>query len=151
KIFDQPPVAPRTVFVVAGGFIRKNAADELHVLDLAPLEPRPHALELLGQAVLPHVRRLDHVVVDGNDLRNDGGHAPQATTLPNPASAADQRHMSSATFGLALEYLHRIGARDVSGATNLLDVAVESEGIGAINDSLADVCRSLMDRVVFPA
>jgi hypothetical protein len=71
--------------------------------------------------------------------------------IPDITPRADEEDVNDAAFGLALEYLHRIGARDIEGATNFLGVSIESEGIGAVNDALADVCRSLMDRVVFPA
>jgi hypothetical protein len=71
--------------------------------------------------------------------------------VPDASVLADVTDVNDAAFGLALEYLHRIGARDILGATNFLGVAIETEGIGAMNDALADVCRSLMDRVVFPA
>ncbi len=50
-----------------------------------------------------------------------------------------------------LGYLDLIGANDVFAATDLLDSAIDRDGIGAINDALADACRSLMDQVVFPA
>jgi hypothetical protein len=59
--------------------------------------------------------------------------------------------MSDRTWELMLNYLRRIGNHDVVGATELLTRTVEQEGIGAVNDALADVCRSLMDHVVFPA
>jgi hypothetical protein len=49
------------------------------------------------------------------------------------------------------EYLRLLGAQDFSAATDLLDAAIDRDGIGAINDAFADVCRSLMDRIVFPA
>jgi hypothetical protein len=78
-------------------------------------------------------------------------HVGRSASIPGVAPRADEKDVNDAAFGLALEYLHRIGARDIAGATNFLGVAIETEGIGAINDALADVCRSLMDRVVFPA
>ena len=54
--------------------VGEDAADELHVLDLAALDAGPDRLELLGQAVLPDVRRLDDVVVDRDDAGNLGSH-----------------------------------------------------------------------------
>jgi hypothetical protein len=59
--------------------------------------------------------------------------------------------MSGHTWDIALDYLRLIGTHDVAGATDLLSASVDGEGIGAVNDALADVCRSLMDRVIFPA
>jgi len=50
-----------------------------------------------------------------------------------------------------VEYLWRLGAHDYTGATDLLDAAIDRDGVGAINDALADACRALMDRVLFPA
>jgi hypothetical protein len=50
-----------------------------------------------------------------------------------------------------LEYLRRLGTGDLFAATDMLESAIDRDGIGAINDALADACRSLMDRVVFPA
>jgi hypothetical protein len=50
-----------------------------------------------------------------------------------------------------LGYLRRLGTGDLVGATDMLESAIDRDGIGAINDAVADACRSLMDRVVFPA
>jgi len=50
-----------------------------------------------------------------------------------------------------LEYLWRLGAHDFVGATDRLESAIDRDGIGEINDALAEACRSLMDRVLFPA
>ena len=50
-----------------------------------------------------------------------------------------------------MEYLERLSARDLDGATDLLTRAIDDEGVGAMNDALAAVCQSLMDRVTFPA
>lgn len=50
-----------------------------------------------------------------------------------------------------VEYLQRLGAHDYAGATDLLDAAIDTDGVGAINDALAQACRALMDRVLFPA
>ncbi len=50
-----------------------------------------------------------------------------------------------------VEYLGLLGARDFYGAADLFEAAIERDGIGALNDALADACRALMDRVVFPA
>ncbi len=59
--------------------------------------------------------------------------------------------MRSEAWVDVVEYLWRLGAHDYSGATDLLDTAVDRDGVGAINDALGDVCRTLMDRVLFPA
>jgi hypothetical protein len=59
--------------------------------------------------------------------------------------------MTSDAWTDVLEYLRRLGANDLFAATDLLDHAIDRDGIGSINDALADACRSLMDRVIFPA
>jgi hypothetical protein len=59
--------------------------------------------------------------------------------------------VSGHSWDITLDYLRLIGTHDVAGATDLLTASVDSEGIGAINDALADVCRSLMDRIILPA
>lgn len=59
--------------------------------------------------------------------------------------------MTSDAWADVLEYLRRLGANDVFAATDLLDNAIDRDGIGSINDALADACRALMDRVIFPA
>src|SRR5690242_5132830 len=48
-------------------------------------------------------------------------------------------------------YLRLVGSGEIEDATDLLDSAIDRDGIGAINDAFADVCRALMDRIVFPA
>jgi hypothetical protein len=51
------------------------------VLDLGhrrPHDPRPDLEVLGGEAVLPHVGRLDHVVVDRDDHRQGLGHGHRA-------------------------------------------------------------------------
>lgn len=48
-------------------------------------------------------------------------------------------------------YLRLVGSGEIEPATDLLDDAIDRDGIGAMNDAFADVCRSLMDRIVFPA
>jgi hypothetical protein len=48
-----------------------------------------------------------------------------------------------------VDYLRFLGAELFVAATDLLDDAIDRDGIGAINDAVADVCRSLMDRVMF--
>ncbi len=59
--------------------------------------------------------------------------------------------MTSDAWTDVLGYLGRLGAHDVILATELLDRAIDRDGIDAINDALGDACRSSMDRVVFPA
>jgi hypothetical protein len=59
--------------------------------------------------------------------------------------------MGDRAWDATLAYLRLIGTHKVTDATELLTATIEREGIGAVNDALADVCRSLMDRVVFPA
>ena len=59
--------------------------------------------------------------------------------------------MTSEAWTDVLGYLGRLGANDVILATELLERAIDRDGIGAINDALADACRSAMDRVLFPA
>jgi hypothetical protein len=49
-----------------------------------------------------------------------------------------------------VEYLRWLGAGDVGAATDRLDAAIDRDGIGAISEELAAVCRRLMDRVLFP-
>jgi len=51
----------------------------------------------------------------------------------------------------ALEYLERLGTHELERATDLLDDAIDRDGIGALGDAFGDVCKSLMDRVLFPA
>ena len=60
-------------------------------------------------------------------------------------------HALTTAWERALAYLQHLADQDVVTATDLLDDAVEIEGIGAMNDALADACRSLMDCVTFPA
>jgi hypothetical protein len=50
-----------------------------------------------------------------------------------------------------VDYLWRLGDGDYEAATDLLDQAIDRDGIGAMNDAFADACRALMDRIVFPA
>ncbi len=59
--------------------------------------------------------------------------------------------MTSQAWQDLLGYLGRLGAGDVILATELLDRAIDRDGIDAINDALGDACRSAMDRVMFPA
>jgi hypothetical protein len=59
--------------------------------------------------------------------------------------------VSSEAWTDALEYLRLLGGRDYLAATDLLDGAIDRDGMAAISDAFADVCRALMDRVVFPA
>src|SRR5579885_566059 len=65
--------------------------------------------------------------------------------------SADEDLVTSEAWVDVVEYLWRVGANDYSGATDLLDAAIDRDGVGAINDALADVCRALMDQVLFPA
>ena len=62
-------------------------------------------------------------------------------------------HGRACRAGLAdvVDYLRFLGARLFVAATDLLDAAIDRDGIGAMNDAVGDVCRSLMDRVLFPA
>jgi hypothetical protein len=50
-----------------------------------------------------------------------------------------------------VEYLQLLGEHEFLTATDRLDAAIDRDGMGAISDALGDVCRSLMDRVLFPA
>ncbi len=50
-----------------------------------------------------------------------------------------------------IEYLRRVGSHDFAAATDLLDHAIDRDGVGAINEAFADASRSLMDRIIFPA
>ena len=59
--------------------------------------------------------------------------------------------MENEAWSDVANYLRRLGFGDYEGATDLLDAAIDRDGIGAMNDAFADACRSLMDRVVFPA
>jgi hypothetical protein len=59
--------------------------------------------------------------------------------------------MQSGAWHDIVEYVRLLGARDYQRATDLLDTAIDRDGIGSLNDSVADVCRSLMDRVYFAA
>ena len=68
EVLDEPPVAPGSVFVGPGLLVAEDAADELHVLHLAAVETRPDLPVRRRQAVLPDAGRLDHVVVDRDDL-----------------------------------------------------------------------------------
>jgi hypothetical protein len=64
-VLVDPPVAQRTV---VGRLVREHAADEGHVA--SPLHhPRARVAVLGGQPRLPHVGRLDHVVVHRDDAR----------------------------------------------------------------------------------
>jgi hypothetical protein len=59
--------------------------------------------------------------------------------------------MTSPAWDDVVEYLRHLGAHQYLLATDRLDAAIDRDGIGAINDALADACCSLMDRVTFPA
>jgi hypothetical protein len=48
-----------------------------------------------------------------------------------------------------IDCLRHLAAQRYVAATDLLEDAIDRDGIGAVNDALADVCRALMDRVVF--
>src|SRR5262245_41315712 len=48
-----------------------------------------------------------------------------------------------------IDYLRFLGTELLVAATDLLDDAIDRHGIGAINEAVADVCRSLMERVTF--
>ena len=118
----------------------------------------PDRLELLGQAVLPHVRRLDDVVVDGDDLGNHRRHGAQATSgdIAGPDARRWQMPMRPVHERSHLGHHPRLLAidrhRTTSPAPPISSPRPSTrDGIGAINDALADVCRSLMDRVIFPA
>jgi len=51
----------------------------------------------------------------------------------------------------ALEYVRRLGTHELERATDLLDAAIDRDGIGALGDAFGAICTSLMDRVLFPA
>ena len=75
---EVPGVAPRAVGVFVVRVLRARL-----VLERAPLlalDARPALAPLLGQPRLPHVRRLDHVVVDADDLRQLTHASPSART-----------------------------------------------------------------------
>jgi len=48
-----------------------------------------------------------------------------------------------------IDYLRFLGTELFVAATDLLEDAIDRHGIDAINDAVADVCRSLMERVTF--
>ena len=58
--------------------------------------------------------------------------------------------MNRQSWDDALEYVHRLGAHELERATDLLDAAIDRNGIGALGDAFSEVCVSLMDRVLFP-
>ncbi|HET9729319.1 MAG TPA: hypothetical protein VFR41_07860 [Acidimicrobiia bacterium] len=58
--------------------------------------------------------------------------------------------MTEQAWDAVLHYLQLVGRSEIAGATDLLERVIDAEGIGGLNDALADVCRSLMDRIVFP-
>jgi hypothetical protein len=62
--------------------------------------------------------------------------------------SADRDEVSSA-WDDSLQYLRLLQGREVPRATDLLDAAIDRDGIGAISDAIADVCRSLMDQIYF--
>jgi hypothetical protein len=49
----------------------------------------------------------------------------------------------------AIDFLRRVARNDAVRAAEQLDAAIDSDGVGAIAEAFADVCRSLMDRVAF--
>ncbi len=52
-------------------------------------------------------------------------------------------------WNAALTYLRLVGHHEFSNATEVFDDVVEREGLGAVNDAVAEICRSLLDRVTF--
>ena len=74
EVLVDPAVGLRAVGVE--GLLVLPAADVLHVADAAALDLGAAVAEALGQPGLPHVRRLDDVVVDADDrgqLPGSGG------------------------------------------------------------------------------
>jgi len=57
--------------------------------------------------------------------------------------------MADRVWNAALTYLRLVGHHEYRNATELLDDVVQDEGLGAVNDAIAAVCRSLLDRVTF--
>ncbi len=68
-VLEHPPIGQRA-FAFRTHLIGELAADEGHLLHRMTLDARADRLELLRQAVLPDVRGLDDVVIDGDDLRD---------------------------------------------------------------------------------
>jgi len=67
---------------------------------------------------------------------------------PRIEISADRNEVSSA-WDDALGYLRLLQERDLLRATDLLDDVIDRDGIGAVSDAMADVCRSLMDQIHF--
>jgi hypothetical protein len=69
--------------------------------------------------------------------------------MPCRATFRADRDRVNSAWDDVLEYLRLLQERDVLRATDHLDEAIDRDGIGAISDALADVCRSLMDQIHF--
>jgi hypothetical protein len=61
----------------------------------------------------------------------------------------DRDQLDAGAWTCAVDYLQLLAAEQFETATDILERAIEAEGIGAMCEALSDVCRSLMDRVVF--
>jgi hypothetical protein len=51
----------------------------------------------------------------------------------------------------AVDYVRKLANHEYESATDCLETAIATEGIGAMCNALGDACRSLMDRVTFEA
>jgi hypothetical protein len=69
--------------------------------------------------------------------------------MPGRARISADRDEVSSAWDDSLQYLRLLQGREVPRATDLLDAAIDRDGIGAITDAIADVCRSLMDQIHF--
>lgn len=56
---------------------------------------------------------------------------------------------SAPGWAIAVAYLHYVVSDDHGYAARILDEAIERDGVGEVAGALDDVCRSLLDRIVF--
>lgn len=78
--------------------------------------------------------------------RGDARNVPAAGAEPAPPAAAVP---STPAFATALGYLRNIAREQYEQASDLLDDALRREGLGEMNGAMADVARSLLDRIEF--
>ncbi len=85
KILELPPVALETVLI---GFEGEHSTDEVHRA-LLPQGCRPSVSERLWESIHPHVGRFDHVIVNGDELR-EGVHGRMVLPFLTPRQKRDR-------------------------------------------------------------
>ena len=59
--------------------------------------------------------------------------------------------LDDVAWAAAVDYVRKLANHEYEAATDCLETAIATEGIGALCNALGDACRSLMDRVTFEA